>query len=66
MELLGISSLRPGVENDAKSPRAANYDESKANPYPTLPAVLVLDNGNQGYVGEDVVVGARPQIVEAV
>src|SRR5438132_6197115 len=33
MELLKIKSLRPGANpNDPKSPNAANYDESKANP----------------------------------
>jgi hypothetical protein len=65
MELLGISSIRPGVENDAKSPRAANYDESKANPYPTLPAVLVLDNGSKVTTAKMWWAQRRPQIVEA-
>lgn len=65
MELLGISSLRPGVENDAKSPHAVNYDESKANPYPTLPAVLVLDNGTKVTTAKMWWSQRRPQIVEA-
>ena len=45
MDALGIKELRPGVDADPKSPRAANYDESKANVYPNLPDPLVLDNG---------------------
>ena len=33
--LLNISSLRPGANgNDPKAANAANYDESKANPFP--------------------------------
>ena len=36
MDELGIKQLRPGVDNDPKSPRAANYDESKADRYPNL------------------------------
>ena len=47
MELLHISSLRQGADGDPKSPRAANYDESKANPYPKLPDPLLLSNGNR-------------------
>ena len=45
--LLGIKELRPGVANDANSPHAANYDESKANVYPNLPDPLVLKNGQR-------------------
>jgi len=37
MDLLGIKQLRPAASHDPKSPNAVNYDESKANPYPTLP-----------------------------
>jgi hypothetical protein len=48
LNLLHITSLRPGANgNDPKSPNAANYDESKANPYPTLPDPLVLNNGSK-------------------
>ncbi len=36
MELLGITSLRPGANgSDPNAPNAANYDEAKANPFPT-------------------------------
>jgi hypothetical protein len=37
MDLLRITSLRRGADGDPKSPNAANYDESKAKPYPSLP-----------------------------
>ena len=48
MELLQIKSLRPGANpNDAKAPNAVNYDESKANPYPSLPDPLLLKNGRR-------------------
>ena len=32
MALLHITALRRGAEGDPKSPYAANYDESRANP----------------------------------
>lgn len=48
MRLLNITSLRPGANpNDPKSPNTANYDESKANPYPNLPDALRLKNGKR-------------------
>ena len=35
MAQLGITSIRPGRNgSDPKHPNYANYDESKANPYP--------------------------------
>ena len=46
MALLHITSLRPARDGmNPKSPNYANYDESKANPYPVLPDPLVLKNG---------------------
>jgi len=48
MNLLNITSLRPG--RDGMNPRSknyANYDESKANPFPDLPDPLVLKNGQK-------------------
>ncbi|HXI91305.1 MAG TPA: acetylxylan esterase [Blastocatellia bacterium] len=48
MNLLHISSLRPGANgNDPQAPNAANYDESKANPYPNLPDPLILKSGRK-------------------
>lgn len=43
--LLGIGQLRPGPSGNPSAPNAANSDESKANPYPTLPALLTFANG---------------------
>jgi len=45
--LLGLkeSDMRPAPVPDAKSPRATNYDEAKANVYPELPDPLVFKNG---------------------
>ncbi len=45
--LLGLkeTDLRPAPVPDAKSPHAANYDETKANLYPKLPDPLVFRNG---------------------
>jgi hypothetical protein len=48
MKLLNVASLRPGANpNNPQAPNAANYDESKANPYPNLPDPLVLKNGKK-------------------
>src|SRR2546421_11226562 len=37
MDLLHITSLRPGRDGGAKGKNPANYDEAKANPFPDLP-----------------------------
>ena len=47
MDQLGIKALRPGPSGDEKAPNHANYDESKANPYPDLPDPLTLNNGGK-------------------
>ena len=48
MELLHITSLRPGADpNKPNAPNAVNYDESKANPYPKLPDPLAMKNGKR-------------------
>jgi len=47
MDLLHITSLRRGADGDPQSPYAANYDESKANPYPNLPYLLRLKSGKK-------------------
>jgi CubicO group peptidase (beta-lactamase class C family)/lysophospholipase L1-like esterase len=65
MELLGITSLRPGADpNHPDAPNAVNYDESKANPWPDLPDPLILKNGQK--VTSSVVWWRqrRPEIVE--
>ena len=47
MDQLGIKALRPGPSGNEKAPNHANYDESKANPYPDLPDPLTLNNGQK-------------------
>src|SRR5256885_35029 len=48
MELLKITTLRQGADGrNAEAPNAANYDETKANPYPKLPDPLILKNGKK-------------------
>ncbi|HEY5253003.1 MAG TPA: acetylxylan esterase, partial [Acidobacteriaceae bacterium] len=47
MTQLGIESLRPGPSGNPKAPDHANYDESKANPYPNLPDALTLNDGQK-------------------
>jgi len=64
MDLLHITSLRRGADGDPKSPFAANYDESKANPYSTLPDPLALTNGKKITSAKDWWKKRRPQIVE--
>jgi sialate O-acetylesterase len=46
LQLLKIESLRPGADGrDVTAPNAANYDESKANPFPHLPDPLRAKSG---------------------
>ena len=47
MELLHIKELRRGADGNRKSERAANIDESKANPYPELPDPLTFKDGTK-------------------
>ncbi len=47
MDQLGIKALRPGPSGTESAPNHANYDESKANPYPDLPDILTLKNGKK-------------------
>jgi hypothetical protein len=64
MELLKIKELRRGADGNRKSERAANIDESKANPYPDLPDPLVLKNGKKVTTAEMWWKERRPEIVE--
>jgi hypothetical protein len=64
MDLLGIKQLRPAASHDPKSPNAVNYDESKANPYPTLPDPLLLKNGQRVTSANVWWTKRRPEIVE--
>jgi hypothetical protein len=42
---LGITAMRPGPSGNPSAPNFANTDESKANPYPSIPDPLVFANG---------------------
>jgi len=64
MDLLHIASLRRGPDGDPSSPHAANIDESKANPYPTLPDPLVLKSGAKVTTREMWWSKRRPEILE--
>ena len=64
MDQLGIKSLRNGPSGDEKAPNHANYDESLANPYPNLPDVLTLKNGQKVTTADMWWNQRRPEIVE--
>jgi hypothetical protein len=64
MAQLGIRKLRPGPSGNETAPNAANYDESKANPFPDLPAVLTLKSGRPVATAEAWWKQRRPEIVE--
>ena len=64
MGQLGIKALRPGPNNDPKSPGYANYDESKANPYPELPDPLTLKDGKKVATPAAWWVQRRPEIAD--
>jgi hypothetical protein len=64
MDQLGIQALRPGPNGNENAPNHANYDESKANPYPDLPDVLTLKNGKKVTTAKMWWDLRRPEIVE--
>ncbi len=59
LDLLHITDPRPGV-----SSKDANYDESKANPWPNLPNPLILNDGKPVKSAKTWWSERRPQIVE--
>jgi lysophospholipase L1-like esterase len=64
LEQLGIQALRPGPSGNENAPNHANYDESKANPHPDLPDVLMLRNGKKVTTAKMWWDERRPEIVE--
>ncbi len=65
MKQLGLTALRPGKDgNNKNAPNYANYDESKANPYPNLPDPLTLKNGQKVTTADMWWKERRPEIVE--
>jgi lysophospholipase L1-like esterase len=65
LDILGITELRRGANGrDKDAPNYANYDESKANPYPDLPEILVTNSGEKVTTPEKWWNVRRPEIVE--
>jgi hypothetical protein len=64
LQQLGIQRLRPGPSGRAGATNAANYDPSKANPYPDLPDPLTLKNGKKVTTADQWWNVRRPEIVE--
>jgi lysophospholipase L1-like esterase len=64
MDQLGIKALRPGPSGNESQPNHANYDESKANPFPNLPDALTLKNGEKVTTPSVWWHERRPEIVE--
>lgn len=65
MDLLHITSLRNGANgSNPQAPNYANYNESKANPYPDLPDPLLLKNGKKVTTAKMWWEQRRPEIVE--
>ncbi len=63
MQQLGIKKLRPGPSGNESAPDHANYDESLANPCPTLPDALVTNAGKKVTNPEMWWKERRPEIV---
>ena len=61
---LGIKMLRPGPSGRAGATNEANYNPERANPYPNLPEVLTLKNGQKVTTAEMWWKQRRPEIVE--
>jgi len=64
MKQLDIKALRPGPNGNEKAPNHANYDESKANPFPNIPDPLTLNNGEKVTTPQIWWDKRRPEIAE--
>jgi len=64
LNLLKIDSLRPGPSGNPSAPNAANSDESKANPFTSLPDPLTLNSGEKVTSGKVWWTQRRPELVE--
>ncbi len=64
MKQLGIKELRPGPSGNENAPNAANYDESRANPCPELPELLITKDGKKVTSPKMWWEIRRPEIVE--
>ncbi len=65
MNLLHITAIRIGANgSNPEAPNYANYDESRANPYPKLPDPLVMKDGRKVTTAKMWWEERRPEIVE--
>ena len=64
MDQLGIQALRPGPSGNEQAANHANYDESKANPFPDLPDPLTSHSGQRVTTASQWWDRRRPEIVE--
>ena len=64
MDQLGIKALRPGPSGNEKAANHANYDGSKANPYPNIPDPLTMNDGKKVTTPELWWNKRRPEIVD--
>ena len=64
MDKLGIKTLRPGPSGNENAPNHANYDESKANPYPNVPDPLKMNDGQKVTSPEMWRDKRRPELLE--
>ena len=61
---LGIIRLRPGPSGQPSATNSANYDPAKANPFPNLPEVLTLKNGQKVTTADLWWKQRRPELIE--
>ena len=64
MDQLGIKALRPGFSGNEKAPNHANYDETKANPFPDIPDPLTMNNGQKVTTAKMWWEARRPELIE--
>jgi hypothetical protein len=64
MDQLGIIRLRPGPSGQPSATNSANYDPAKANPFPNLPEVLTLKNGQKVTTADLWWKQRRPELIE--
>ncbi len=61
---LGIKSVRPGPSGTPGQPNQANYDESKATQYTSLPDPLIMNNGKPVRTAKVWTKKRRPELIE--
>lgn len=64
MDQLGIKTLRPGPSGNENAPNHANYDESKANPFPNVPDPLTMNEGQKVTSAQMWREKRRPELLE--